>query len=215
MAARAKAKPKLTALVTVKETPALQAAELVTALLKHTRTRSLAHMYELIEATDPGVLTKLETIVLTEAQLILIEMNGNNVDFLRNLPTTSLSECGGCGKTSVIGSGAPSAKCSLTIGCTGRPTKSSAASKRLVEPGDAGVEPVLVVAAIENVVDEPEADVSSQKTPAEEPDSNVGVESDEGSTVNTSLTGVIPQQGVFDEEPPEDYEDPGEDPWND
>lgn len=125
------AKLKLTALVSEQETPLLKAADIVTALLKHTRANSLQDLYTKIEQQDEDVLAKLATIVLDDSQIDLIESHGADLALLRNLPSANLVECSVCGAVGVV-SGLASRKCNMKLGCEGTPVKSSSAKKVLL-----------------------------------------------------------------------------------
>lgn len=122
------AAPKIMALITEQPTELLQAADIVTALLKHTRTKSLADLYAKIERQDEDVTAKLATISLSENQIDLIESHGVDLALLRNLPSANLVECPVCGAVSVV-SGLASRKCNMKLGCEGTPVKSSSAKK--------------------------------------------------------------------------------------
>jgi hypothetical protein len=125
------AKPKITALVSNQTSPVLQAADLVSALIKHTKMKSLAELFEHGDAKDEAVLAKLSTIQLSEDQISLIEENGHHVQYIRSQPTVNITECPVCLSVGVVGP-AVSKACTLKLGCPGNPVKSSFAKKVLV-----------------------------------------------------------------------------------
>lgn len=136
MAPRKPAKIILNALVSAQESPVLQAAELTMQMLKTTKATSLDNLFQSIERKDPAVLAKLATLVISDTQLDLIEVHGQNMKLIRNLPTNSLTECPECHAVAAV-AGTPPSKCTLTLACPGKPVKSGIGSKSPVEPGSA------------------------------------------------------------------------------
>lgn len=120
--------------VPLHESPLLATADVVMALLKHTRVRSLAELYEKIAAEDEAVLLKLVPVRLSDAQLSAIETHEVSVGLLRTTPTANLTACTVCGVAGLV-SGLPSKKCNLTLGCEGSPEKSGIAKKKPVVAG--------------------------------------------------------------------------------
>ena len=116
----------------------LAAASLVTALLKRCASKSLEELYASVRAADPKIIAKLTSVVVTEEQLELIESHGDIVAYLRTGPTTNISQCDGCGKTTVV-QGTPPKRCVLTLGCAGAPAKSGEAKRIPFEIGRAHV----------------------------------------------------------------------------
>lgn len=131
MAARAKS-VKFVTLVSGQSSELLNAAELVSALLRTSTCSSLSELYQRMGAGDEAVLSRMEPVRLSEDQLVAIERFSTELSLLRVSPTVSLSECPVCGQVSAV-AGAALRRCLLTLGCEGVPVKSGFAKKQPVE----------------------------------------------------------------------------------
>ena len=146
MAPRRPAKVILSALVSTQESPVLKAAELTMQMLKTTKATSLDNLFKSIADNDEAVLAKLATLVISDIQLDLIEVHGQNMKLVRNLPTNSLTECPICRAVAAV-AGTPPSKCTLTLACGGKPVKSGIGGKVKIEPGDPMSGPVTTASA--------------------------------------------------------------------
>ena len=119
--------PKLYRFDPISRTPALRAADIVTAALKFTGLESLQDLVTALGEPESVTASKLATIQFTVEQLDLIDRCSGHLQLLRNKPTVSLSECPVCEQ--VWASTARQLKCTLTRDCPGVPEKSGSAKK--------------------------------------------------------------------------------------
>jgi hypothetical protein len=104
-------------------------------LLKTTGSPSLDVLFAKIAENDELTLKKLDGLVITDTQLDLMEIYGEDVKFVRCLPTNSLTECPECKAVAIVAGVAPS-KCTLTLGCLGKPVKSGMGRKAIIKDGE-------------------------------------------------------------------------------
>lgn len=123
--------PKARTFATPWEEPAVvQAASVAMALLRKTKTDSLADLIEAIRVHDAIVLKALESVNLTVRQRSLLAEFARPLSILRCNPHAHLLYCADCGAHTAIGSSAPT-KCQITYGCLSKDQHKSTFAKYL------------------------------------------------------------------------------------
>ena len=113
---------------------ALAVADIVTTLLKSTGATSVQELIRRLEDGDEVMTAKASTIVLDEQQMRAIEAYPDVVSLIRIGATVAVTECDSCHAIQAVAGTIPTS-CGMTLGCKGKPFKSSAARKHAyVEP---------------------------------------------------------------------------------
>jgi hypothetical protein len=121
--------PKARTFATPWEEPAVvQAASVAMALLRKTKTDSLAGLAEAVQVRDDAVLKALEGVNLTVRQRSLLTEFARPLSLLRCNPHAHLLYCVDCGACTAIGSSAPT-KCQITFGCLSKDQHKSTFAK--------------------------------------------------------------------------------------
>lgn len=116
--------------------PMSQAVSVGMTLLKLTKMTSWSTLAERLQADDPAVIVPLMTIVLAPRVTELLDAQRPVLELLRSArvgsgeKSTTVAICPSCGRWLLTVIGAPAtAKCPLTLGCTGAPVSVKEAKK--------------------------------------------------------------------------------------
>lgn len=128
-------KPKFFTLAPEHASPALAAAELTMALLKHTTCSSLDDLSKRLEAGDEAIRAKIAMLIFEEAQMALMEAEHEVTSLIRIGPSVTVAECDACGVVTAV-DGTPPRVCGVTLGCEGQRTKATVAKKLPFKPAE-------------------------------------------------------------------------------